>query len=196
MVHKGVATKSSKYIRAALSNDWKEARERRITLEDTAVATFEDYLHWLYTGQVTLPEHNQHVRLVDLYLLGDYLHDSLFCVEVLNKMVEARYHGQRTFPTSAAVKCAWEATPASSPIRKVIRELWTSSNIDLAFKEFTKNSEYPRDFVLDILSELVKSRPHLKSESISMKSQPVVEQLCSEHVSILQLQEAVGKQKW
>lgn len=136
-VHKNVATASSKFIRAALSNDWKEAKDKRIQLADFAVKHFEIYLHWLYTKQLASQSEGDldYELLIPLYHIGDYLMDSTFCRHVLQALVDYRYM-QNTVPNPHEISLVWQSTTEESPLRKVIRELWMSRQAGNAVKSF------------------------------------------------------------
>ena len=52
-LHTELAKRSSKFFEAAMSRDWKEAKEKEVVLEEYTVDEFEGYLQWLTTGEVT-----------------------------------------------------------------------------------------------------------------------------------------------
>lgn len=190
-VHKSVATKSSEFIRAALSNDWKEAKEKRVTIEDTEVQTFENYLHWLYTSELitsTKPNDHSYLPIVKLYILGDYLNDSLFCNAALERVVKNRYetHG---VPSPHSVKMAYERTPEGSPLRKIFREFFASSTLAKFLPIFKDYPVFPREFVVDVCSETLKGHPETANKPISNKSQAEAEEACREHMSAVQPQQ-------
>lgn len=123
MVHKTFATKSSEFIKAALSHDWKEAREKRIPLPETEVVTFEGYLHWLYTGQLITDGEGSILlkQQLQLYILGDFLGDNNFCNQVADDILRLFKHEQVVVGTSCMtfsnVQLAWKHTTQGSPLR-------------------------------------------------------------------------------
>ena len=132
VVHTSFATKSSTFFRAALKHDWKEAREKRIVLPDTAVADFEIYLQWLYTGHLVDLDKVVFIvagaTLVRLYILGDYLGDYLgdncFSNTIIDKLIQ--YSSGKVTITGfecETVDLAWEKTTPDSPLRKLLAQL-------------------------------------------------------------------------
>ena len=106
-VHESFAIKSSKYIQSALgNNDWKEGQEKHIGLIDHEPESLEGYINWLYTREVTLTNaeekckyhgpsqsqiyqasdcsRNHCLKLIKMYVLGDYLNDMRFCNAVID----------------------------------------------------------------------------------------------------------------
>lgn len=71
-VHTDVITRSSSpFLKAALSNGWKEAQEKDIVLHEFEPSALEGYVHWMYTGDLLLQTVNAgcYRELFELYLL-------------------------------------------------------------------------------------------------------------------------------
>lgn len=190
-VHKSVATSSYKFIRAALSNDWKEAKDKRIQLANFAVRHFEIYLHWLYTKQLASQSEGDldYELLIPLYHIGDYLMDSNFCRHVLQALVDYRYM-RNTVPNPQDISLVWQQTTEESPLRKVIRELWMSREIDNAVQCFQERPEYSRDFILGMLAVMVRSHPELVAKKIANKTNEQTRAYCARYMSDLDAEEA------
>lgn len=127
-VYTSFATESSEFFRAALSRDWKEARERRVQLQETTVADFQLYLQCLYTDRmVTLNHYDSGISsmtLIRLYVLGDFLGDDRFCRNVIDALIgNSVLMNTGIVFSSAAVDFAWEKTASGSSLRKVLLEL-------------------------------------------------------------------------
>jgi hypothetical protein len=100
-----------------LSNGWKEAEEQRIRLLETQAATLEVYLHWMYTGHLIVEltqTESVSLQCVKLYILGDYLSDTVFCEAVVEKMVDRSQ--ERKLPCARAITLVWDSTPENSGI--------------------------------------------------------------------------------
>jgi len=127
-VYTSFATESSEFFRAALSRDWKEARERRVQLQESTVADFQLYLQCLYTDRmVTLRHYDSGISsmtLIRLYVLGDFLGDDRFCKNVTDALVEnsVLMNTGIVFST-AVVDFAWEKTASGSVLRRVLLAL-------------------------------------------------------------------------
>jgi hypothetical protein len=138
-----LATKSSKFIKAALSRGWKEAQEKRISLPDTDPDTLEGYLNWIYTQRITL-QHNSgpcepcetkgtpgncvyahSLSLLMMYTLGDYLNDLQFCNAVVDQMVAMKNSEFfRCVIPADAIGWVWEHTASDTPLRNYCLEIW------------------------------------------------------------------------
>lgn len=125
VVIQSIATRSSKFFQAAMSRDWKEAREKRVMLPDTKVEVFEGYLQWLYTGQITITNPDtDYLELVTLYIIGDFLDDVAFRNATLEGMISFFDEGTGvSLPGAKATQLAWDKTPSNSPLRQLIREM-------------------------------------------------------------------------
>ena len=127
-VYASFATESSEFFRAALNRDWKEARERRVQLQESTVADFQLYLQCLYTDRMVALNHydsgNSSMTLTRLYVLGDFLGDDRFCKNVIDALIgNSVLMNTGIVFSSAAVDFAWEKTASGSSLRKVLLEL-------------------------------------------------------------------------
>ncbi|QDS76434.1 hypothetical protein FKW77_004376 [Venturia effusa] len=55
-VHRDILTASSTFFKAAFDGEFREAKEKLIHLTDTAPTTFRDFLAWLYSRRLGVPE--------------------------------------------------------------------------------------------------------------------------------------------
>jgi hypothetical protein len=142
MIHSSFATKSSKYMHSALKDDWKEGQEKHFSLVDHEPEALEGYINWLYTKEVTLKDAEQkcklhgpayslenpnsncsylhYLKLIKMYILGDYMNDMRFC----NAVVDAMRLMRSCYPSPDAVQWAWNHTMQDSPVRKHLLEMW------------------------------------------------------------------------
>lgn len=153
MIHKAVATKSSKLLHSLVSDDLESAREKGIVLRDISADAFEGYLHWLYTSEVLPQEDNTcFLELVELCIAGETLQDDAFCVAVLEGIV-AMHKQTKTVPGWNAVQLAWERSLASSPLRRSIMDIWGEVPLSWSLDTLKKEHGYPREFVIDLFQE-------------------------------------------
>jgi hypothetical protein len=175
---------SSLFLKAALSNGWKEALEKNIVLHEFESSALEGYVHWLYTGTIqakldTKPSSKVYRELFEMYLLGDFLKDMAFCQRLANLVIDTRCSGSYP-PLQAEVGFVWERTLPVCPLRRVIREIWLAIPVGLSVKMLSQDPEspYPMDFVLDLLHELSKYPSNTRFSSYSGKSPNQVKATC------------------
>ena len=173
IVHTSLVTRSSSdFLKAALSHDPRRvARARNIPVHGTDEPTLESYLHWLYTDCILEREQSNHYpELLALYLLGDYLRDPLFCERVVEALI-VKKDGFVWPPVQPDVSFVWERTLPTSPLRRVIKEIWLTMPISMAVQTFKDSPvAYPMDFVLDLFSLLVKQCSGTTDASFSGKT--------------------------
>jgi hypothetical protein len=149
-VVKSIATRSSKFFEAAMSRDWKEAREKRVSLPDVEVRIFESYVQWLYTSELVTSGSSEAVDFAQLYILGDFLDDLAFRHAVLDSIMSGFLEDKRP-PGGKAVQLAWDYTPSNSALRRLVKEIWSTMQFAYSITwllEITpETQQYPREFV-------------------------------------------------
>lgn len=161
VVHHSFATKSSKFLQAALSQDsgWKEAQEKRVPLPEAKPIDFEVYLEWLYASQLTSREGDtQRERgkmLVRLYILGDFLDDAGFCNQVMDAFAPGGTKAWDWSINNEECSLAWAKTPVDSPLRIFILGLISHrmSRNKNSFQELVE-STCPRELFIDLFKHL------------------------------------------
>lgn len=134
-----IATKSSKFMQTTFGGEWRESREKSVSLPETKVADFEVYLEWLYTGHVVTLDSIKALgaTLIRLYVLGDFLVDDRFCNTVMDTLI---LESQRGYPrlafSPADIDSAWEKTMPGSGLRKVL--------VDLVIRDMSGDGLSPR----------------------------------------------------
>lgn len=139
------AIKSSKFMQTSLRGEWKEAREKRVSLPETQASDFKVYLEWLYTDSIAMRDDpsagtdgssadkdgipdTDGTTLVRLYVLGDFLGDDRFCNAIIDTLVHhvnrdnAKSESVIVFDTTS-VDLAWDRTARGSPLQRVLTEL-------------------------------------------------------------------------
>jgi hypothetical protein len=159
---------------SALKNDWKEGQERHVSLPDHEPETLEGYINWLYTKGVTLKDaekkcghhgpsatqqfqdsecsHMHCLKLVKMYMLGDYLNDMQFCNAVMDRMENM----QGCVPGPDAISLAWGHMLQDCPVQKFVLEKWggvlgTAAPRSIDFMR-QNSSEIPKGFLFDLLA--------------------------------------------
>lgn len=154
-VIESIANRSSKFLQAAMSRDWKEAKEKRVLLPDTETTMFEGYLQWLYTGDLTFAG-SVFVETVKFSILDDFLDDTSFRYAVIDSLITRRQE-TKALPRAQAVKIAWQQTTPVSALRAVILELNASCDLSQAIQSLRESQTYPREFILDLLDLMAGS---------------------------------------
>lgn len=185
-------TLSTSPVLKSLFNDPK-ARAKGIILHDTKANTLRGYVHWLHTRQLLSkkPEgFKSYPELIDFYLLGETLKDQVFCQQAIDAMLIVRYDG-RKWPGQQITNDIWERTSPDSPLRKVMKELWMSTNVDKAMRCLKTAPEpgYHRDVILSLLEELISRGVFVKEATFSGKSRKEVEEACRKFVQGMKIEE-------
>jgi hypothetical protein len=71
MLYADIATRSLKLFEAALSKNWQESLQNRVTLKDIKVIKFESYLRWLSTCDRSFLANFGLREIAGLCILGD-----------------------------------------------------------------------------------------------------------------------------
>jgi hypothetical protein len=175
-----IARSSSPFLNAALSNGWKEAQEKNIVLHEFEPSALEGYVHWLYTGtiQPKAGVTGSYREMFELYLLGDFLKDMVFCQRLACYVSNIRCRGGP--PLASDVRFVWERTLLVCPLRRVIREVWLAVPVDWSIKMLGKDpdSPFPMEFVLDMFHELSKHVSNPKTSSYSGKTHEEIIATC------------------
>ena len=174
IVHESFATKSSKYIQSALKNEWKEGKEKHVSLEDHSPKTLEGYINWLYTKETTLnnaerkckyhgPDTYQDAQdsdciymhgldLVKMYILGDYLNDMRFC----NAVIDTMDLMEGCVINLDAIDWVWSNTMQNNPLTLFLLEHWAEAveSDSQGTIDYMKDGFYriPDEFLLDLLA--------------------------------------------
>ena len=176
-----IITTSTSDVLKSLFNDPK-ARAKGIVLHHTKANTLRGYVHWLHTRQFLSknPEgFKSYTELIDFYLLGEVLKDQTFCQQAVDAMIAIRYDG-RKWPGYHVTNDIWERTSPDSPLRKVMKELWMSTNVDKAMRclKTAPKPGYHRDVILSLLEELISRGVFVKEATFSGKSRKEVADTC------------------
>jgi len=159
VVIQSIATRSSKFFQAAISRDWKEAREKRVMLPETEIEVFEGYLQWLYTSHITITDWKQdYFQMANLYVLGDFLDDVTFRNAIL-KTAMSTFLEKFQLPNAQVVRVAWERTPTNSLLRQSFSEMWSLAgfkySINYLLKSGPEITRFPTEFVREHLERFM-----------------------------------------
>ncbi|KAJ4339870.1 hypothetical protein N0V95_007649 [Ascochyta clinopodiicola] len=175
-VHRDLIIAHSEFFQKAMSGDWKEAQERKVSLPDDKAETFDLYLQLLYASAFLTPlkaVRSKNTQTKKLTILKErYSFDSRYCrgskLYVLAKKLmdettksvvlaalTARSQttaqgGTFSYPRLDAVQPIYAGTPPSSPARQLL--------VRLQPKQFLVNSNNVlKEFLLDLSASLLSA---------------------------------------
>lgn len=168
-LHTNVASRSSRFFRAAMNNDWRESQQNRVTLREIEASDFQQYLQWLSTHDRSALDDATFHQLAKLYILGDFLDDSAFRVDMLKRFT-SRAITANAYPDLTIVTPVWEQTPERSPLREVIVKTWITSSIERLAEQFASaDQDATKAFVADCLRRISNIKARTK-ESVTGES--------------------------
>lgn len=181
VVHESLIVHRSDFVNLALSNDWKEARERLIPLPDDLPETFELYQQWLYS-KVIASNHfgdaqldgKEYAVLVQAYCLGEKLVDSHFKDAVIDAIIEKLRTTSVFDPRLTS--SVYDNTPPESPLRRLWQHVYVWSGNPDWLDESTLGDFVNAEFALDL------SRYHMAiNRGQGPASAPFVDSTCVYH---------------
>ncbi|KAK3621337.1 hypothetical protein LTR56_022873 [Elasticomyces elasticus] len=186
MLHASIATKHSKFFKAACNGGFREAQDKVTHLPEVSPATFRAYVQWIYSGTVVVMDSEElrsdykgdqtserQMRLMKLYVLADVLLDTLLRNKVIDEYLQCCRSAGGAGPVTIGL--VYEHTPAGSTMRKLLLDE-NAYNI----RERTSWLEECRDqFNIDFLRDLVIaiSKGHTKGSA----ENPWTSQPCRYH---------------
>lgn len=156
-VHEAILRAHSPFFRTALDKKWREGKQRHIDLPQDDVEVVAAYVNWLYFKKVAskplappeLPvDDGEYQYLARMYSFGDKVQADAFCDAVMDAMVaktdDVARDGTRTFPSHSAIMTLYTGTPAESPARQFVVDMylefgaakWISKEADCNHIEF------------------------------------------------------------
>lgn len=128
-VHESVIVHRSEFVRLSLRGDWKEAKERVISLPLDDPIVFSHYQHYLYSGCVFTKgldtgtnRTNEFELLVKMYIFGEKMVDNGFKDVVIDAIID-KISNQHCFDTRLT-SLVYEGTPPDSPLRRLWMEVY------------------------------------------------------------------------
>lgn len=160
-VHKDTIAERSPFFRAALSHDFREAKEKRVRLPDCEQETFNCYLACIYTLALEYeagPQEN-YTHLTKLYILADQLRDVQLCNEIvdhLKRLVD-------TAPGTEMVRLLYDTFPAGHKMRAFVVALCRDNCDSLWLPD--NRAELPPEFVFDLAVEYAECLEELHASA-------------------------------
>lgn len=156
-LHKDPLCSHSAHFRAAFEGNFKEAFEQSIRLPDVDLEGFRCYIHWAYSGEVVVldPEQatedqqgsRQRLGLINLYIIGDRLSDTLLRNTVINKIIAITRFTKRGFRTET-IRLVYAELLPSSKLSKFIADPYVGHGSAAWLSD--KRSALPKEFFEDL----------------------------------------------
>ncbi|KAK5695251.1 hypothetical protein LTR97_008757 [Elasticomyces elasticus] len=166
LLHASIAVMHSKFFRAACNGGFKEAKDKIIRMAEVEPATFRSYLQWLYSRDVVVltaaelatdvKDESLVSRLVKLYLLADVLADTLLRNRIIDE-IQLSLGKNNTCLGIGHINWAYESTPATSTLRKLIVDDHVRNSSWYASWLETARPSLPADFFADLAIGIAKT---------------------------------------
>lgn len=164
-MHTALLCEASPYFTASVTEEWKEGRERRVPMIEDEPAIIELYVQWLCTRQIfsrrPMPEteniQEELLLLVKSFVLGEKLQDCRFRDAIIDALIACvgteAADGFAHYPSIPIVNLAYEGTPESSPLRRLLVDMYFFNGT----LKWASNRANP-DFLTDLVRELLGDR--------------------------------------
>ncbi|KAI9684327.1 MAG: hypothetical protein M1820_010891 [Bogoriella megaspora] len=164
-IHRNVLT--APYFQRELKQNQEGDEIYRIFSPSYNPETFHLYVRWLYTGKVwsapdedtaeNLKHSSEDMMLIKAFCLAGKFEDRAFQDTIIDvlflKLKLEEETGSRQYHGAEYVNCIWRHTQPGSPLRKLWLDLIVSHGLEAwPWRDYTK------DFYLDIIPILLKSR--------------------------------------
>ena len=171
-VHKATICAKSKFFQAALSRDWKEAKEATVSLPDLEPHEFAIFVHWMYTGEIDGeelgfdPPHfcgDDRVYSVPLsaFVAGDLLEAESLRNDAMTELIRVE-RSQDKLASTATISHYWRKTAESSPLRRWLVDLHASVANESFLMQLAEKG--PLELIQRVLGKLVQIRNGAKKE--------------------------------
>lgn len=200
VVHKTFLGSGSSVLRAMMELEFKEKNEGIIRLRVADHDTFDEYVSFLYTGKLTTTNleareeiYNAELhRLIDLYVLGDFLQDPSFSDAVIDRIIantkisipdkKGTTSDWQLYPFGKVTSAIYNRVPAGSPLRQLLVDQHLAKGTErwLFDKEVEppiNDSLFEKDFLYDLCLALFSKL----SDAAKPKSPETFESTCKYH---------------
>ncbi|KAI8939496.1 hypothetical protein NX059_003267 [Plenodomus lindquistii] len=170
-IHESIITIRSVFFKNAMSGNWKEAMDRKVSLPEDDANTFRVYVHLLYTGIVAVSSEKapayddgseEFDNIARLYVLAEKLQD----VKAKNAAINAMLIAKRTMrinnsccsPTSSCIQIVYAGIANKSPMRKLLVDIFVRYAQKGWHVIASEDACLPLDFYHDLTRSLVLER--------------------------------------
>ncbi|KAF2158361.1 hypothetical protein M409DRAFT_31115 [Zasmidium cellare ATCC 36951] len=166
---------NSEFFAAALKKEWQEGQKRQVPLPADRPKVVDLYVHWLYTGKIfvrplleeTGENNTESAIIVELFLFGEKVQDGNLkdaAIDALIMATNTQDKDQKLWYPTNTIEDAYNGTPASSPLRRLLVDMYISHG----HGPWIKGTE-PIEFLVDLSRALIDSRrdkPNPRSDQL------------------------------
>ncbi|MCJ1403139.1 hypothetical protein MMC11_006362 [Xylographa trunciseda] len=174
IIHKGILCKHATYFEAALSEGFLESKTMIIHLDEEDPKIFDIFINWLYVRKI-VPDDASVTDMswqtkAELYIFADRRGCSALKSDTIDLMIEHALDNGNSMPPYALpsnpVVChIWENTPASSPLRRLMVDVY--AYLVVLTDAETSPGSLPHSFLRDVLAkyfELTSERVNIQQD--------------------------------
>ncbi|KAL3477662.1 hypothetical protein BJX99DRAFT_269739 [Aspergillus californicus] len=165
-VHETLVRMASPFFDKAMNHPWKESQERCVKLPEDDPRSFEIFAHWLYFGKLAVNSEETSIEIDDRYLQlakAYVLGNKLLCIKFQNDIIDAFIeksdwrgeHGVGLFPDEDCVMVVYGNSMPSSPIRRLLVNMYVEHGDGSWLRKSEGAGIYPRAFLTDLAIELL-----------------------------------------
>ncbi|RDI82993.1 hypothetical protein Vi05172_g6844 [Venturia inaequalis] len=178
-IHHDLITASSEFFNRALNGEFEE-KDGDVTLPEHESSTFEAYSKWLYSDVISHPPGSDGaIAVYKLYVLGDAIRDERLRNSVVDSIIKS-VTVNKEYPVGIrAINYAFENTPKSSKLRKLLIDFWAYCAHVLWFELAScqaADGQYPSEFLYEVLRVSLLSPGKTKEAD-----RPWIKNLCQYH---------------
>jgi hypothetical protein len=164
----------SGFLSAARSSRWNKEPQVPVDLSDADPHEFSDYLQLVYTGTIvpTDPKILQYYRdgspaenkkstrlasesyfhmLTRLYVFADKLEDLMSANMIMDCILDFN-NESNFFPALHTITWVWEHTPANSPLRRLVRDIYVYETLEDYFDD-KEDLKPPYELLMEMIKE-------------------------------------------
>ena len=155
VVHENLIAPRSEFVRLALNNDWKEARNRTIPLPEDYPEAFELYQEFIYTNRIpsnsfgdSTKDASEYNLLVQAYILGERFMDAQFKDAIIDCIIQ-KLRISSYFDTRLT-NLVYDNTPTTSCLRRLWQDIYVWSGNPSWLDEKMVGDFIHAEFALDL----------------------------------------------
>jgi hypothetical protein len=155
-VHRSFLSAHSEYFRAALEGSYEEAKTSTVNLKDVDAPTFDIFVGWLYSQQITtaVGDVPEFYELVKLWIFADFAQVPRLQNQVLISMNQRP--GHLTDDPQICFETIYKNTVPKSPLRTYIVSSLAKSQL--------APEVYPREMLVDVVNSIGRQKREKSSK--------------------------------
>ncbi|KAK4692431.1 hypothetical protein P7C71_g4776, partial [Lecanoromycetidae sp. Uapishka_2] len=176
-IHKNLLCEASSYFRAALSGNFREAKDQKITMEEEDVTTFKHFQYWLYTRNLLMSQETKNDIdwnvLTGLFILGEVRGIPHLQNAAIDGIIAKRATSDWT-PLDQ-IRRIYDNTPENSPIRRLFVDIFCNRahfDDDTWFGDQSFEL-YNKEFLFDLSKAFCRLKRNLSTKITNFEAEAV-----------------------